>query len=93
VTAFADPLKRIRTGQVAQVPILIGSTEDDGTIFAYKTTQSLSEFLKDQLGPYAVLVPPNLVRSLYPGLNDLHVIYAVIRDVVFRWCVHSTSLI
>ena len=88
VTAFADPLERIRTGQIAQVPILLGNAQDDGTIFAYNSTKSLSTFLEDMFGSYADLVPPNLVRALYPGLDDLHVIYAVERDMHFRWCVH-----
>ena len=87
-TAFDDPLQRIRTGQIAQVPILLGSTEDDGTIFAYNTSQSLAEFLRDTLGDYADFLPPELVQALYPGLDDLRVIYAMIRDFVFRWCVH-----
>lgn len=88
MTAFDDPLQRIRTGQIAQVPILLGSTEDDGTIFAYNTSQSISEFLRDTLGEYPEFLP-GLVRDLYPGLDDdLRVIYAMIRDFVFRWCVH-----
>ena len=32
VTSFDDPLQRIRTGQIARVPILLGSREDDGTL-------------------------------------------------------------
>ena len=87
VTVFDDPLQRIRAGQVAQVPILIGNAQDDGTIFAYNTSESLSAFLKKQFGRHASRVPPSLVRSLYPGLTDLQVIDAVERDIQFRWCV------
>lgn len=87
MTAFDDPLQRIRANQVAQVPILIGNAQDDGSIFAYNTTKSLSTFLTDMFGSYADLVPPNLVRALYPGLDDLEVIYGVERDIRFRWCV------
>jgi len=84
VTAFDDPLLRIRTGQVAQVPILLGNCQDDGSIFAYNTTKPLSTFLKDMFGSYADHVPPKLVRALYPELSDLEVIYAVERDIHFR---------
>ena len=87
VTAFDDPLQRIRTGQFAQVPILLGNMKNDGTIFAYNTSESLSTFLKKQFGRHASRVPPSLVRSLYPGLPDLQVIDAVERDIQFRWCV------
>ena len=36
ITAFDDPLQRIRTGQIARVPILLGSMEDDGSVDVYK---------------------------------------------------------
>jgi hypothetical protein len=62
--------------------------QDDGTIFAYNTTKSLAAFLADTFGPFAGLVPPALVRALYPGLTDPRVIVAVLRDLLFRWCVH-----
>ena len=87
VTAFDDPLQRIRAGQFAQVPILLGNMENDGTIFAYNTTETLSAFLKKQFGRHASSLPLSLVRSLYPGLKDLQVIDAVERDIQFRWFV------
>lgn len=86
VTAFDDPLQRIRTGQFAQVPILLGNMEDDGTVFAHDKS-NLSTFLKEEFGRHASRVPPSLVRSLYPGLTDPEVIAAVERDMQFRWCV------
>jgi len=84
VTAFADPLQRIHTGQIAQVPIIIGNMEDDGTVFVYGTNESLSTYLADRLGSRADLYPPPLVRALYPGLNDSQVIDAVERDLMLR---------
>ena len=84
VTVFDDPLQRIRMGQIARVPILLGNMEDDGTTLTYNTTKSLSTFLADQ---FAGSVPADKVRALYPGLSDPQVIAGVERDIVFRWCV------
>ena len=91
MTAFADPLQRIRTGQIAQVPIITGTMEDDGTVFVYNRNESLSTYLAGLLGSRAELYSPRLVRALYPGLNDSQVIAAVERDLMFRWCVHFLS--
>jgi hypothetical protein len=84
VTVFGDSLQRIRTGQIAQVPVLLGNMEDDGTIFVYNTPPDLSAFLKKRFGHR---VTPALARALYPGLTDPQVIAAVQRDIQFRWCV------
>ena len=86
VTAFGDPLQRIRTGQIARLPILLGDMEGDGTVFTYNTSESLSSFLGDQFGSLAASVPPDKVRALYPGLSDPQVIAATERDILFRWC-------
>jgi carboxylesterase type B len=88
VTFFDDPLQRIRLGQIAQVPILLGSMEDDGSIFVLNAPNNLSTFLAEQLGsgPLESLITPALVRALYPGLSDSQVIAAVVRDITFRWC-------
>ena len=45
VTFFDDPLRRIRTSQFAHVPILLGNMEDDGSVFTYNTSESISTFL------------------------------------------------
>ncbi|KAN0126023.1 carboxylic ester hydrolase [Russula decolorans] len=84
VTFFDDPLQRIRTGQFAHVPILLGNMEDDGTVLTYNTSESLSTFLADQFGSLAGSVPPDKVRALYPGLSDPQVIADTERDIVFR---------
>jgi carboxylesterase type B len=88
VTLFDDPLERIRTGQFAHVPILLGNTEDDGTSQTYNTSESIPAFLADQFGLPAGSVPADKVRALYPGLSDPQVIASLVRDIVFRWCVH-----
>ncbi|KAH9971638.1 Alpha/Beta hydrolase protein [Russula compacta] len=80
-TGFDDPLERIRTGQSAQVPILLGSMQDDGIVFALPEPQNLSVFVAEQFGSS---VTPDVVRGLYPGLNDSEVISAVERDTLFR---------
>ena len=92
VTVFDDPLQRIRTGQIARVPILIGSTQDDGTSLTYNTTESISTFLADQFGSLAGSVPADKVRALYPGLSDAQVIAGSQGDILSRWCVHFLGL-
>ena len=89
MTVFDDPLQRIRLGEIAQVPILLGSTEDDGTISVLGAPNNLSLLLAEQIvpGPLGGLISPTLVRALYPGLNDPQVMAAVERDIIFRWCV------
>jgi hypothetical protein len=87
VTYFDDPLQRIRTGQIARVPILLGNMEDDGTAFTYHKS-NLSKFLTGRFGSLAGSVPPDMVRALYPGLSDPQVIASAERDIRFRWCVH-----
>ena len=88
VTVFDDPLQRIRTGQIARVPILLGTMEDDGVVFTYNTTESISEFLSGRFGPLVGSVPPEKVQALYPGLSVPQAIAGAQRDIVFRWCVH-----
>ena len=82
ITAFDDPLQRIRSGQIARVPILLGNMEDDGTALTYNTSESLSTFLAEQS---AGSVTPDEVRALYPGLSDPQVIAGVERDILFHW--------
>ena len=87
MTFFDDPLERIRTGQFAHVPILLGNMEDDGTVFTYGATESISAFLASRFGPLAGSVDPDKVRALYPGLSDPQVIAGIDRDMIFRWYV------
>ena len=87
MTFFDDPLQRIRQGQIARVPILLGSMEDDGALIALGLPNTISETISEVFGPLEVLITPDLVRALYPGLNDSQVIAAGARDVEFRWCV------
>jgi len=87
VTLFDDPLQRIRQDQIAQVPILLGSMEDDGAIIALGLPNNISATISEVFGPFAGLISPDLVRALYPGLNDSQVIAAGARDITFRWCV------
>jgi carboxylesterase type B len=83
ITYFDDPLQRIRTGQIARVPILLGNMEDDGTAFTYHKS-NLSKFLTGRFGSLAGSVPPDMVRALYPGLSDPQVIASAERDIRFR---------
>jgi len=90
ITTFDDPLQRIRTGEIARVPILLGSMEDDGSAFTYNTSENLSTFLADQ---FAGSVTPDEVRASYPGLSDPQVMAGTVRDLIFRWCVLFFGLI
>lgn len=85
MTAFDSALQRIQNNQLAPVPILLGSMQDDGTVFSYGLTD-LQAFLDSSLGAASLLLSAPVLRLLYPGLNDSEVIAAVVRDVGFRWC-------
>jgi hypothetical protein len=72
------------------VPILLGSLEDDGTVFSLPilgASLNLSIFLTQLLGPVQDLPPPTVVQPFYPGLNNQQLFAAVARDIIFRWCV------
>ena len=88
VTFMDDSLQAIRTGQTPRVPILLGTMEDDGTIFA-SSFPNLTVFLEVEFGKYPFFRPPNVtaLQNLYPGLNDTQVFPAAVRDVLFRWSV------
>ncbi|KAJ7645654.1 Alpha/Beta hydrolase protein [Mycena polygramma] len=80
VTVFADPLQRIRTGQTARVPFVIGHTQDDGSLFAFNQSD-LATYLAANFG---TLVTPDQVRALYAsGLSDNAVIAEVVKDFLF----------
>ncbi|KIJ56375.1 hypothetical protein M422DRAFT_41090 [Sphaerobolus stellatus SS14] len=80
VTAFANPLRRIANHQTARAPILIGSNEDDGILFALGITD-LQAFLNASFGPG--VIPAPAVRALYPGQNDTQITADAIREIVF----------
>lgn len=79
VTAFADPLQRIRSGLTARVPFMVGHTQDDGTLFAVGQT-NLAVYLATTFGG---LVTVSQMRALYPGLNDNQVIAEIINAFEF----------
>ncbi|KAI0062565.1 alpha/beta-hydrolase [Artomyces pyxidatus] len=81
MTRYDDDLTRIRTNNTARVPILIGSLQDDGTVFT-SGVKNLTTALPDLFGANAPSVAT--VRALYPGLNDSQVIAAAYRDKNFR---------
>ncbi|KAJ7648710.1 Carboxylesterase [Mycena polygramma] len=81
LTVFPNPLERIRAGATAKVPIILGNTENDGTIFTVGQT-NLTAFLAAELPGIPIL--PDYVRSLYPGENDTVVIADSDRDAGFR---------
>ncbi|KAF8217180.1 Carboxylesterase [Mycena galopus ATCC 62051] len=81
VTAFTNPLERLRAGASAKVPIMLGNMENDGSAFAVGLT-NLTAFLEGEVP--GVTIPPALVRSLYPGQNDTEIISDSLRDQGFR---------
>jgi hypothetical protein len=89
ITVFADPLERLRSSATAKVPIIIGSMENDGSVFAFGLT-NLTAFLEVEVP--GIDIPPDFVRSLYPGQNDSLVISDSIRELVFRWWVAQHTL-
>jgi carboxylesterase type B len=82
VTFFDNSIARIQNKQIARVPILIGSMQDDGSLFTIGET-NVTDFLNKYF-PTAQLTP-DLVRALYPGLNDAELLSAIFRDHLFLW--------
>jgi carboxylesterase type B len=80
VTAFCNPYPRILRRETANVPLLLGANEDEGSLFA-PSNVTLEKFL----APFALLgIWPNVVRQLYPDRrDDKHIISDVIRDAGF----------
>ncbi|KAI0060904.1 alpha/beta-hydrolase [Artomyces pyxidatus] len=83
VTVFGNALQRIRDHQLAPVPILLGSMQEDGTFFSYGLTD-LQAFLDSNRVAASLILSAPVVRLLYPGLSDPEIIAAVVRDIGFR---------
>ena len=81
ITVFANPYQRILLNQTARVPIIIGSNQDDGTLFQVGQTD-LGGVLNSTFGS---LVSVGQVRALYPGQTDTEIISNVIRETLFLW--------
>ncbi|KAJ6615858.1 Carboxylesterase [Mycena sp. CBHHK59/15] len=79
VMQFTNPLERLRSKPT--VPLIIGDTEDDGSVVALGVTD-IQTFLN--LWFYESSISPDFVRSLYPGLKDSQVISNSLRDLIFR---------
>lgn len=82
---FDDNIQRILVGNAARVPLLIGNTQNDGTLFTVGDN-NLTAFL-DTFGLTAgdSDITADVLRSLYPGQNDTNVIADAERDSTFLW--------
>ncbi|KAF9257595.1 Carboxylesterase [Marasmius fiardii PR-910] len=81
-TVFDRPIERIAAKKTARVPVLIGNTKDDGSLLAFGVgAVNLAQFLEAQFQGAA---SEQLVRSLYPGLNDTTIISSVLRDFILQ---------
>ncbi|KAJ7752940.1 Alpha/Beta hydrolase protein [Mycena metata] len=76
-----NPLVRVRAGNIAKVPLIVGNTENDGSVFTMGST-NITAFL-DAILP-GNTISPAFLRSLYPDQNDSVVIADADRDFVFR---------
>ncbi|KAF7361464.1 Carboxylic ester hydrolase [Mycena sanguinolenta] len=81
VTVFSDPLLRIRNGQTANVPFIIGNTQNDGSLFALNQN-NLTTYLNKTFGD---LLTAAEVRAFYPSdLSDNEVISELVKDFTFH---------
>ncbi|KAK1216288.1 hypothetical protein PQX77_021097 [Marasmius sp. AFHP31] len=83
-TAFDHPVNRIVAKKTARVPIFIGNTKDDGSLFAFQlgSMANLTAFLQAEFGG---AVSEAVVRALYPGQQSVQKVIAdVIRDYIFQ---------
>jgi hypothetical protein len=90
VTVFSNPFNRLQSNQTPKLPILQGSMQDDGTIWAlgYST---LRQVLEAYLLGFAAKVTDDEVLALYPGQNETQVMSSTIRDFKYRWYVEYNS--
>ncbi|KAJ7915101.1 liver carboxylesterase-like protein 1 precursor [Mycena leptocephala] len=85
VTVFTDPIQRVRDGKTAGVPFLLGTAENDGSLFALGQT-NLTAYLAATFG---TLVTADQVRAQYPNnQSDNAIIAELIRDFTFL-CPHQ----
>jgi hypothetical protein len=85
ITVFSDPIQRIREKKTARVPILHGTTQDDGNLFTFE--RNLTTFLET----FPIEVDAQQIRAVYPGLNDSQLPPFVFRDFVFLWFVAAIA--
>lgn len=85
ITTFDDNLLRILVGNAARVPLLVGNTQNDGTLFAVGE-DDLTAFL-ETFGLTAGVsnITADVVRLIYPGQDDADVIADALRDITFLW--------
>ena len=90
VTVLEYPATVWATGNVAKVPILIGSTKDDGSVFTLAAGDNVTAFIEASFGVGSTL--SQMIEQLYPtdptttaGLTTSQQIIAQIAtDVTFR---------
>jgi hypothetical protein len=82
ITVFANPLQRIMDNQVARVPILQGSTQNDGSMFA----EGKTDVAASVNGLFHGAITPAVLAPLYPGLSGFQEISMIFRDFIFLWC-------
>ncbi|KIJ44979.1 hypothetical protein M422DRAFT_67428 [Sphaerobolus stellatus SS14] len=75
ITWFRNLIERINQHKTAKVPLLLGTNQDDGTLFAVGQT-SLERLIEE----LDLMVTIEQVRALYPGLSDVQIIPLAIRD-------------
>ncbi|KIJ33057.1 hypothetical protein M422DRAFT_70484 [Sphaerobolus stellatus SS14] len=75
ITWFRNPIERISQHKTAKVPLLLGTNQDDGTLFAVGQTS-----LEGLIEGLSLMVTIEQVRALYPGLSDVQIIPLAIRD-------------
>jgi hypothetical protein len=81
ITVFPNPMQRIMDHKVANVPILQGSTQDDGSMFAEGKTD-VEAFLNSTF--QGAITQANLA-PLYPGLDGFEEISRILRDWLVLW--------
>jgi hypothetical protein len=84
VTKYANPVDRVLAGQTARTPILVGSMQDDGTVFTTNST-GISAFVASIGTAANTTLTPATLRALYPDRTDLEVIADAERDNGIKW--------
>jgi para-nitrobenzyl esterase len=79
-----DQYKLYQAGRYNDVPVLIGTNSDEGSLFVFKTNAAdYKKSVKDRYGPYA-----ESILKVYPATDDATALQSardLSRDTIFGW--------
>jgi carboxylesterase type B len=89
ITVIANPAQARNTGNIANIPVLVGSNSQEGRVFVVGTT-NLTEFFEEYFAPFPALWDP--ITKAYSGLPGLETPYDIASQIfteVYFQCVSN----